>query len=98
MVARLMSTKLDKLTELAKSLTRKKLEDLRSSGYLVPEKISERLGLEIGFEGDYRVFELVAAGERPEDAQVLTSLRGNIKTMEFDEIVISYDLLEQTKN
>ncbi len=86
-----MSGKLDELTELARIATRKKLEELKAHGYSIPEHFKSNLGMEISFDGDNRIFELVVAGETPQDAKVLTSVAGSLKTMEIQEVNVSLD-------
>ena len=90
----MMSKQLEELTELARQITKSKLEEVKLKGYSIPDGFKEKLSLEIGFEGDNRIFELVVVGKKPEDAIILTSLRANLKTKKFYEIQIFLEFFD----
>jgi hypothetical protein len=66
---------LKELEDIAANATRAAL-----SQYHIPDEIRGRLVLGVFFEEDYRIFELYADGERPEDAQVITRARVHAAT------------------
>jgi hypothetical protein len=68
---------LDELEEKARLLTRNALRD-----WQVPTEFRTDLTLGSGIEGDDAIFELYVAGERPQDAIVLTRARVNRYTGE----------------
>lgn len=72
-----MSDGLDKLTELARLATEKKLEELEQEGCLVSESIKSKLVMEVHFDNLDRVFEMVLSGDGPEDTKIFTSVKGN---------------------
>lgn len=67
---------LDELQEMARIATRAALEEYEP----IPPEWQKNLTLGTLFDGDDRIFELYVAGERPNDAIVLTSARVNRAT------------------
>lgn len=70
---------LDELEEIASVLTKKTL-----SNYNIPEDIKKNLVLGTLFDGDDRIFQLYIPGDRPEEAQVISSVRINAYTGQAD--------------
>ena len=69
--------KLEELQERARVLTYETLKDFE-----IPDGLETRIILEIGFDGDDRIFELYIPANRPEDAIVISSARLNSFTGE----------------
>ena len=66
---------LAELEEIARVLTQTTLVH-----YDIPKDIGKNLVLGTFFDGDDRIFQLYIAGDRPEDAQVISSVRVNAFT------------------
>ncbi|MCY0999094.1 hypothetical protein OWM54_18290 [Myxococcus sp. MISCRS1] len=79
-----MAIKLEVLREKARVATREALRQCPA----IPEPLRENLTLGIRFEDEARVFELYVAGERPEDALVLTRVTANSKTGELGPVEV----------
>ena len=67
---------LDELQEIARVATRTALEGYEP----MPEEWGKNLTLGTFFEGDYRIFELYIAAEKPADAVVISTARVNRKS------------------
>lgn len=79
-----MSKELDELQEIARLATYEALKDFEP----VPNEWKANLTLGTFFDGDYRVFELYVAADRPADATVISSARVHRKTKAV-EVTIS---------
>ncbi len=79
-----MSKELDELQEIARLATYEALKDFEP----VPVEWKANLTLGTFFDGEYRVFELYVATERPADATVISSARVNRNTRSV-EVTIS---------
>jgi hypothetical protein len=66
---------LEELEEIARVLTQTTLVH-----YEIPESIGNNLVLGTLFDGDDRIFQLYIPGDRPEDAQIISSVRINVFT------------------
>jgi hypothetical protein len=75
---------LDELQEIAPLATYDALKEFQP----LPAEWQANLTLGVGIDGDYRVFELYVAVERPEDAIVISSARVHSKT-KLVEVTIS---------
>jgi len=69
--------KLEELEERAKAMTYEALKD-----YEIPDEIRTEIALGVFFDGEDRIFKLYVPGERPEDANFISSARLNSFTGE----------------
>ena len=69
------SIALYKLQEIARKMCFEAL-----GAYLIPAEYRKTIYLEIGFEGDCRIFELCVPGEGPKDAKVISRARIDSRT------------------
>ncbi|WP_147451020.1 hypothetical protein [Corallococcus llansteffanensis] len=79
-----MAIHLDVLTEKARIVTRAALARYPS----IPERLRKELVLGTYFEGTDRVFELYCAGDRPQDAIVLTRVTVSAVTGEVGPVEV----------
>jgi hypothetical protein len=81
---------LDEAREIAREATREALMDCKARGLQIPPESHDALTLGAVPQSDCYVFELYAAGERPEDAQRFTEatvnrVTGDVQVRVFEE-------------
>lgn len=89
----MVAMKKKSLKELEEIAARANREVLKN--YIVPDEIWDGMVLGIFFEDDYRIFELLVPGERPEDALVISRACVHIIT---EEVQVEVPGLEKRKS
>jgi hypothetical protein len=88
---------LDQLQTLAQQATLKKLQQLEREGFSLSEETKKIIALEVHFDGNKRIFELVKSSDVPENSLVLISIVGDLATGRVEAIKVQDDFFSCEK-